>query len=198
MKSLRTFGIVFLAIIFCVTLFSLNTHAQVRSTPVTIVNTPLPTLLVDPQRAVITVQSFPAPGPEGFSSVVLALPFQAVLEEVSAICSINTHGPCAEAPVPGVLEVGSAEPSVIPTGVSITAHHGDLSLTTLSNQFLVGPFPLQNTFDYATHQSCYMQLNPTVLNYPIGDHLYLYLSFERQFSDTIAMCSVTAVVRYTQ
>jgi hypothetical protein len=71
MKSLRIFGIVFWVILFCVSLLPLNTHAQVRSTPVTVYNAPenpvpvIPSTLEKREPVMGSIQFIV---PEGYSS----------------------------------------------------------------------------------------------------------------------------------
>jgi hypothetical protein len=95
MKSLRIFGIVFLAIFFCVTLFSLNTHAQVRSTPVTVVNEP--TVGISPNANTVKVEggtpylltanAIITQGASNGSSSPVAITATTDLETYSIICT---------------------------------------------------------------------------------------------------------------
>jgi hypothetical protein len=82
MKCFRISGVFILVILLGVSLLPLDTHAQVRSTPVTVVNTPLPVTGSEPTRdSVHLLYTMP----EGRTSLYcfLSLAKPAVIESVS-------------------------------------------------------------------------------------------------------------------
>jgi hypothetical protein len=103
MRSLRIFGIVFWVILVCVSLLPMNTNAQVRSTPVTIVNTPLPVTASEPTRDSFELRFL---GYGTIAQATVALQKPGVIETIWAYCyggnnnidyilSITTHLPTA-------------------------------------------------------------------------------------------------------